>query len=78
MLVGVELEDDEGVHRRVVEQAGAEGEEEVHLTLTGRLELGKVHVDRVEPHRPGGLAEVVHGETWFVEILEVGRLELHQ
>ena len=77
MLLGVELEDDEGVHRRVVEQARAEGEEQVHLTLTGRLERGEIHVDRVEGDRPGGLAEVVHGETWVVDPVELGRLELH-
>ena len=78
VLLGVEPENDEGVQRRVIEQAGAESEEQVHLTLTGRLERGEIHVDRVEGNGPGGLAEVVHGEAWVVGHDELWWLELHE
>ena len=80
VLLGVELENDEGVQRRVIKQAGADSEEQVHLTQTGswRIERGEIHVDRVEGNRPGGLAEVVHGEAWVVGHDELWWLELHE
>mmetsp|Transcript_11382 Transcript_11382/g.28497 ORF Transcript_11382/g.28497 Transcript_11382/m.28497 type:complete len:613 (-) Transcript_11382:99-1937(-) len=78
VLRRVELEDDERVERRVVEQAGAQREEQVHRAVTGGLELGGVDVDGVEANRPRGLAEVVHREAWVVGPGELVRLELDQ